>query len=357
MDKKVDIDETDAKILTALLRESRTTFTEIARECKISVAAIRMRYKRLWKAGIIKGEVMLVNPRSLGYEYIAVIGVTTSVKNEEITAEFLKNKLSITSLMRPFGKYNISVQLPFRTMEELSQVQRDLEANPLVKSVDVILWTDSLIVEHPENLVVKPLTRKIAYEPIAVKKSDAVIDETDRKIARILAHESRTPFRKIAAELGISTKSVIERYKKLRGNVLTLSSIAVDLTKLGYPAGAFLIIKLANKSKMPEVVDELLKVPNLIALVRYIGAYDLFAHVVFEDFENYFKMTREVKRIKNIDRLDIYLVPNFPAWPPNFFTFLLDSEITAQKPTIAPCRHSPKVMVSSTDQLNHNMKP
>ncbi len=357
MNSQVNIDEIDAKILTTLLRESRTTFTEIARECKISVAAVRMRYKHLWKTGIINGDIMLVNPRSLGYEYVSVIGVITAIENAEKTAEFLKSKLSIPSLMRPFGKYSVSVQLPFRNMEELSKVQRDLEANPLVKSVDVMLWTDSIIVEYPENLMIKPLIHRMDHQPMPIKESETLIDETDRKIAKILSHKSRTPFRKIAEQLSISTKSVIERYKKLRGNVLTLSSITVDLSKLGYAAGAFLIIKLTNKSKMPEVVAELLKVPNLIALVRYIGAYDLFAHVVFEDFQAYFKMTDEIRRIKHVDKIDIYVVPNFPSWPPNFFAFLLDSEITTPKTTIASCRPSPNVMVSSTDQLNHGMKP
>ncbi|MBN1358087.1 winged helix-turn-helix transcriptional regulator, partial [Candidatus Bathyarchaeota archaeon] len=76
------IDETDTKILKILFKESRTSFTEIARECKISVGAVRKRYKRLWKTGIINGEIMQVNPSSLGYKCIVNIGVTTARENE-----------------------------------------------------------------------------------------------------------------------------------------------------------------------------------------------------------------------------------------------------------------------------------
>jgi DNA-binding Lrp family transcriptional regulator len=51
MAHKVKIDETDAKILKIILLESRTSFTDIAAVCKITVTAVRMYYKRLWKEG------------------------------------------------------------------------------------------------------------------------------------------------------------------------------------------------------------------------------------------------------------------------------------------------------------------
>lgn len=62
----VNIDKTDAKILKMLLVESRTIFTDMTTACKVTVGAVRMRYKRLWNKGIINGEVTLVNPHCLG---------------------------------------------------------------------------------------------------------------------------------------------------------------------------------------------------------------------------------------------------------------------------------------------------
>ena len=41
------IDQIDARIIKILLAESRTSFTDIAKECEISVSAVRMRYKHL----------------------------------------------------------------------------------------------------------------------------------------------------------------------------------------------------------------------------------------------------------------------------------------------------------------------
>ena len=80
---QVKIDEIDAKILRLLLLESRTSFTDIADECEITVTAVRMRYKNLWKQGVINGEVMLVNPHSLGYQHIVDLCITNAIEDEK----------------------------------------------------------------------------------------------------------------------------------------------------------------------------------------------------------------------------------------------------------------------------------
>jgi Lrp/AsnC family transcriptional regulator for asnA, asnC and gidA len=85
-------DSIDAIILKMLLKESRTSFTEIARECKISVSAARARYNHLKKVGIINGEIMQVNPYGLGYKCVGNIGINTSGENEETVIEALKKK-------------------------------------------------------------------------------------------------------------------------------------------------------------------------------------------------------------------------------------------------------------------------
>lgn len=49
LQKKPEIDEINAKILRMLLCEARTSFTQIAKECKISVNSVRNRFEQLKK--------------------------------------------------------------------------------------------------------------------------------------------------------------------------------------------------------------------------------------------------------------------------------------------------------------------
>ena len=52
---KTNLDATDRKILRFLIKNARTPFLEIARECGISGAAIHQRIKKLEELGVIQG--------------------------------------------------------------------------------------------------------------------------------------------------------------------------------------------------------------------------------------------------------------------------------------------------------------
>lgn len=327
MQKQIKLDETDLKILKFLFNESRTSFTEIAKNCGISVGAVRMRYKHLWKTGVITGEIMQVNPHSLGYRCISEIGIITALENEKKVKKFLESK-PYTSLVRgAFGKYNLSTTVALPSVQELSHIQEDLQANPLIKQLDSLIWTEAINVDHTENLVVKPTNSenqlRFNQRVTPSKIEEAKMDETDRKIARMLTNNSRLSFRQIGEQLGISTKKVIQRYKKLRKNVLPFSTITVDLQKLGFKAMAHLFIRTENKSKIPEIYAQIIQIPNLIVTIKYIGRYDLFAVVALSDFGEMFKLKDQLHRMNYIEKIDVFVEPTFHAWPLNVFACLL----------------------------------
>lgn len=72
------IDEMDRKILSALIKDARTPFLEIARECGVSGAAIHQRVKKLEKAGVIAGYTATVKPASLGLPVCAFVNMKIS---------------------------------------------------------------------------------------------------------------------------------------------------------------------------------------------------------------------------------------------------------------------------------------
>jgi DNA-binding Lrp family transcriptional regulator len=181
--------------------------------------------------------------------------------------------------------------------------------------------------DRPENLEIKPLENKkeentIEQPPITINNEQIKIDEVDRQIAKILIYSSRTSFRKIAKQLNISTKKVIQRYKKLRENLLTRSTITLDLKKLGYNAIASIFVK-GERSKMQEIANKILQMPNIIVFIRLIGSYDLFAIAALEDFRSLIRLQKEIHTIKGIEQIDFSINEPFPAWPANAFAPLL----------------------------------
>lgn len=322
------IDQIDAKILKILLTNSRTSFTDIAKECKITIGAVRMRYKNMIKAGIINGHIMQVNPHSLGYKCICDIGILTTIENEKTVIDFLKSRPYVMHTFGMFGKYNLAIKIALKDLKDLTTIIEDLESNIYIKHVDPLIWANANDMDHCENLIIKPVPtydeNSLIYKRMQPLNDEEVdLDEKDRQIAKLLSANSRMPFKKIAEQLGISTKNTIQRFKKLEGNLLGLSTVTLDLTKLGYNAMAHNFIKVSNRSKMPEICAKISKLPNTIVIIRLIGAYDLMTISVLESFNDEFNLRDEMRKIPNIESVDTYLSPVFKAQPLNIFYPLL----------------------------------
>jgi Lrp/AsnC family transcriptional regulator for asnA, asnC and gidA len=324
------IDEIDAKILQMLLTEARTSFTDIAKECKITVGAVRMRYKRLLKEGTINGEVTLINPHCLGYRHIIDLGIITDVENEPEIARYLETKPYISAVVLHLGKYNFYGKIALRDLNLLTKILEDIEANPKIKRVDPIIWAEAVNVEHPSNLLIRPLPwnngHTVRPEITNMDQAPVMLDEIDRQIALILSTKSRTPFRQIAEQLNISTKTVIQRYRKLRENLLVRSTITLDLNKLGYHAIGDLYIKVSNRSKMTEIYNQLLNIPNVIVIIRLIGTYDLYVAVALEDFNKMFEVSAKISKINGLEKPDFFVTPMMSAWPLNLFSSMLEEK-------------------------------
>ena len=78
---KFQIDATDQKILSFLVKDARMPFLEIARECGVSGAAIHQRVKKLESCGVITGSRLLVKPQALGLDVCAFVGVRLAQPN------------------------------------------------------------------------------------------------------------------------------------------------------------------------------------------------------------------------------------------------------------------------------------
>lgn len=109
---KVTIDAIDRKILTQLINNARMPFLEIARECKISGAAIHQRVKKLEDAGVIMGSCLAVNPKSLGYDVCAFIGIRVQdSKMNRQTVGFLKDIDEVVDCHYITGEFNILIKV------------------------------------------------------------------------------------------------------------------------------------------------------------------------------------------------------------------------------------------------------
>lgn len=117
------LDTLDVKILQLLLENARRPFLEIARECKVSGAAVHQRVSRLQSIGVIKGSELLISPSSIGYDTCSYVGFflkDPSRLNEVI--EQLKNIPEVVECHFTTGRYDLFIKLYARNNDHLLKI-------------------------------------------------------------------------------------------------------------------------------------------------------------------------------------------------------------------------------------------
>lgn len=339
------MDETGAKILKILLIEPRTSFSEIAKKCGLSTQAVQKRYERMKKSGIINGAIIQVNPKYIGLTCCGVLNVVAVKNKKQEIDRFLLTKNCVINDYPSNTDDHIIKMIGASDVEKFARIVEELQARPYVKSVDPIIWIDETNMTHPENIIILiDATNNVEngsydfYKPsftdtkTGQKSCDTenelnkppTIDEVDRKIAKILSQNARMPFSKVAEKVGITTSTVIKRYNQMRkNNFIHLSSVTVNLEKLGYNAILMFFLKLSRGSDTSKLFNHIVQIPNVIIAIRTLGSYDMSIAVPIINFEQVFSLTRKISRIENIEDFKIEVHKPFQKFPNSKYSSIL----------------------------------
>ncbi|GAA0739494.1 Lrp/AsnC ligand binding domain-containing protein [Clostridium oceanicum] len=139
--KMEELDDLDLQILEILIKDSRTPFLEIARQCHVSGGTIHVRMKKMQDMGIIKGTKLIIDNSKLGYDVCCFIGIYldkascfTDVLNQ------LKEIKEIVELHYTTGQYSIFVKVICQSISHL----QDLLMNK-IQLVTGVQRTDTFI--------------------------------------------------------------------------------------------------------------------------------------------------------------------------------------------------------------------
>jgi len=119
------IDKTDQKILEILTQNARMAFLEVARLCGISGAAVHQRVQKLIDAGIIKGSQFNLNPKGLGFQTCAFIGIQVNLTANSTHQQVFQKIMEIPEIVECHhisGKYSLFVKVFTKNNEHLKKV-------------------------------------------------------------------------------------------------------------------------------------------------------------------------------------------------------------------------------------------
>ena len=123
MADSLHIDNLDRKIINIISQNARVPYLEVARECKVSGAAIHQRIQRLTKMGVITGSEFSISPKKIGFGTCAYVGIfldSASLYPEVV--EQLKDIPEITQCHYITGGYSIFIKIFTRNNEDLKHL-------------------------------------------------------------------------------------------------------------------------------------------------------------------------------------------------------------------------------------------
>jgi Lrp/AsnC family transcriptional regulator for asnA, asnC and gidA len=141
MSKKVDIDDLDKQILSLLMKDAKTPYTDIAKQLFVSGGTIHVRMKKLEQLGLVKGATLLVDYSKLGFDVEAFLGIYLDKSSlyEEVAAA-MKAIPEIVSAHYITGNYSIFIKIICRDTNHLREVLHDK-----IQAIDGIQRTETLI--------------------------------------------------------------------------------------------------------------------------------------------------------------------------------------------------------------------
>ena len=153
------IDGIDIGIIRALQKDARTNFADIAKHCGVSTDTISKRFRKMKKAGIIRGTTILLNPKSFSYDCVASLGIRVDYPYVGEVAEFVRKIPEVVVCNPSMGRHDMFAIAVLRNVGRLGQVKESIKGHPRVREVTTSIWIDEILL-CPENFEFEHLEKK-----------------------------------------------------------------------------------------------------------------------------------------------------------------------------------------------------
>jgi Lrp/AsnC family transcriptional regulator, regulator for asnA, asnC and gidA len=126
MDKNLEIDKIDIQILSILMEDASTAYTEVGKKINVSGGTVHFRMDKLKKMGIVKGSQLIIDVNKLGWDISAFIGVYLDKSSlyDDVAAQ-LELIEEVVSLNYTTGNYSIFAKIICKDTNHLRLVLHD----------------------------------------------------------------------------------------------------------------------------------------------------------------------------------------------------------------------------------------
>ena len=107
----ISLDKVDYLILKALIEDGRTSYSNIAKESKLTDVAIKKRVESLKKRGIVSSITAEINYNALGFENPIYVQIRSELSKNKDLIKKIESFDFVTELYQVLGEYNLLAKL------------------------------------------------------------------------------------------------------------------------------------------------------------------------------------------------------------------------------------------------------
>jgi len=285
---KMKIDKTDLKIILALQKNGRASYSELAESLGINVKTVSRRVEALIKSKTIAIRAM-PNPFKMGYTANAKIGIrVTPSKIDEVCNQLIDN-LQVSLVEKVFGRYEIIIIVYFPEWEMLHDyIYNDLSRIDGVMRVKPYFIKE--IIKRYEGFFPKE-----SYTETQIRLRD-----TEWKLIKELIKDGQANASYLAEKIGTHVASVYRKISTLIDNDI-LKIIAIPSPgKLFYTTHAHIFLDVMPVS-IDTICEKIYNYPELTSIMATVSGSEIIVGVEANNDEKLLEFIKEkISTLKGI---------------------------------------------------------
>jgi Lrp/AsnC family transcriptional regulator, regulator for asnA, asnC and gidA len=144
------LDDIDRVIIDTLTKDARTSFRQIAVKLKVSPDTIIDRYKALREKGVIRGSTIVVNPKKIGYNAMAVFMIDISPLKENsknpfdssLILETIIKMRNIIVASKTVGDHDLMAIGVVKDFQHIFAIRDEIATIPGVRDMEISFWSE-----------------------------------------------------------------------------------------------------------------------------------------------------------------------------------------------------------------------
>jgi Lrp/AsnC family leucine-responsive transcriptional regulator len=158
------LDETDVRILQALIQDARATLKDVADHARLSSPSAAERMRRLQEGGVIRAYTIDLDPRLLGYSLQAIVRIRPLPGKVHIVQQLLEDIAEVCECHKVTGEDCFIARVAARSMEQLDEIvdriSEKAETNTSIVKSQPIARRPPPLQQPPEQRAKSPVRRR-----------------------------------------------------------------------------------------------------------------------------------------------------------------------------------------------------